>query len=66
MAKKKTSKAVKNLVCSCDGHGFGAILLVIGIVFLAKELGIIPDIKLWPIILIILGLYYLASSKKTC
>jgi hypothetical protein len=59
--KKETIK--KGTVMSCGTHGglgLGIILLVLGLFFLAKDLGWIPvTISLWPILLIAIALYML-------
>ncbi|MDO8669198.1 MAG: DUF5668 domain-containing protein [Candidatus Buchananbacteria bacterium] len=44
----------------------GAGLVVIGIIFLLKNLGIMPDIAwdiIWPIILIVIGLTMIFKKK---
>ena len=45
----------------------GAILVVVGIVFLLKNLGIMPDLAwdvIWPIAVIVLGLTMIFKKTK--
>jgi hypothetical protein len=55
--------------CCCRGSGLALILLVIGLFWLAKDMGwITTNVSLWAILLIVLGAYWFISSmfKKTC
>jgi len=43
--------------------GFALLVLVIGMYFLAKDMGWIqPTISIWPIILIVLGTYWIIRA----
>lgn len=45
---------------------FGAALVVIGLVFLLKNLGLMPNIAwdvIWPIVLIVLGLTLIFKKR---
>ncbi len=42
---------------------FGFILILIGILWLARDMGWIPDIPLWPVFLIIIGICFMAGRS---
>ena len=52
--------------CNCKQSkfsGFGFMLLIIGFIWLAKELGWLTiNLPFWPIALIVIGLYFLVSK----
>ena len=53
--------------CCCHGHHgttLGIALLVMGLLFLARDLGFIAGVGSWTIIFLILGVFLLA--KKCC
>jgi len=54
--------------CCCSSTGWGIFFLVVGLFWLARELGwIASTISLWPIVFIALGAYMLFRSRKnTC
>lgn len=63
MAKKKVKKSKK--IEMANKRIFIAVSLIfLGVMFLARNLGLIPDelAMYWPIILVILGLWGLSSS----
>ncbi len=63
MAKKKVKKSKK--IEMANKKIFIAVSLIfLGVMFLAYNLGLIPDelVTYWPIILVILGLWGLSSS----
>jgi len=48
----------------CGGNFCGWILLIIGLWFLAKELGWVSlGVSIWPIILIIFGIWLLVKRR---
>jgi len=48
---------------SSFGIGFALLVLVIGVYFFAKDMGWIePEISIWPIILIVLGVYWIIKA----
>ena len=70
MKMKKNMKAkieMSDHFCSCFGGGWywGALLLLVGLFFLAKELGWVSlNISIWPVVLIIFGLWLLLKGHR--
>ena len=54
----------------CRGSGFALIILVIGLYWLAKDLGWIETkVSIWAVLLIVIGAYWFLSSmikRKIC
>lgn len=48
----------------CGGFGWGVFFVLIGALWLARDLGWIPDFPIFPVILISLGLGMLLNSLK--
>ncbi len=51
--------------CNCKGGGIGfaLIVLIIGIIWLARDMGWIDtNVSLWPILLIVLGVYWILKK----
>ena len=73
MKKNLATKSVKAKIemsdhfCSCCGSGWywGALLLLVGLFFLAKELGWVSlNVSIWPVVLIIFGLWLLLKDHR--
>jgi len=46
------------------GSGFGILLLVIGLFFIAQDFGWIPTaVSFWPVFLAAVGLYFVVRSR---
>ena len=49
--------------CGHNKYGFGLIILIIGVLWLMKDLGwISSNISFWPIAFIVFGIYILAKK----
>ncbi len=42
--------------------GCGSFLLAVGLLWLAQELGLLPAVPLWPLVLILLGVWIIAGT----
>jgi len=63
---KKTKTEAHLWWCCCSGGLFwGFLLLILGLWFLAKDLGFISlNVSIWPVILIILGIWMLLKRNR--
>jgi len=61
IAKKDTKTTIS--CCGCNGMFWGWFWLLLGGYFLAQQLGWIPNISIWPILLIGAGAYILLKRK---
>ena len=60
---KKSKTSVWEYCCSPGCCGWA--LLIIGLIWLAKELGWIKaSFSMWPVILIVVGIYIIANRSK--
>lgn len=51
--------------CGSNGYGWGIVLLVIGLFFLARDFGWFDiNISFWTVVLIVFGLYFIFARKK--
>lgn len=44
------------------GLWFGIFLVLVGLLWLAKDLGYIPSVPFWPLVVILLGLFIVAKK----
>ena len=67
MASKKNKKTDgKQFWDCCSGKGFAWLLVVVGLFWLAKDLGFIPgSFSFWPIAFVAWGIYLLARDRKS-
>ena len=47
---------------SWGGFGFGVFLVIIAIIWMARDFGWIPSIPLWPVIVLLFGLFIALTS----
>ena len=65
MKKAKTEANAWYWCCCRGGLFWGILFLVLGLWFLAKDLGYISfSVSIWPVILIILGVLMLLKKNK--
>ena len=57
-------KKINNICCASSGCNFGILILLIGAIWLAKDLGYIPAVPIWPTIFIVIGLSIIINSIK--
>lgn len=51
--------------CGSNGYGWGILLLVVGLFFLAKDFGWLSvDVSFWTVVLIVFGLFFIFARKK--
>ncbi len=57
--------ARERIVACCGGVGWGLFFLLIGIVWFAKDMGWIPEIPIFPLILILVGVSIIVNSNRS-
>lgn len=63
MGKKLGGSKVHSYHCCARGSTFALLILLIGLYWLAKDMGWIkPQISIWAIIFIVVGLYWFIKS----
>jgi membrane-bound ClpP family serine protease len=50
--------------CCTSPYACGIFLVVLGAYLIARDLGWIPDIPFWGIVLVILGIFMLSKKNK--
>lgn len=63
MGKRFGESKVYTRSCCCSGSTFALLILLIGLYWLAKDMGWIqPQVSVWAIIFIIVGAYWFLKS----
>jgi len=49
----------------CGGFGWGLFLILLGSLWLARDMGWIPDVPIFPLVLILIGVVIIVNHAKT-
>lgn len=61
----REERGVERMRMCCGGVGWGLFFLLIGVVWFAKDMGWIPEVPIFPLVLIVLGIGIIVNHGKS-